>query len=166
MRWSVGSYSVRSRGRVTTINCRASRGTGRPYTKMILPEHLVPRSPFWSQGLVNLLERGRDGEPGFTNTACEALGCVDPRTARKHIRYVSAAEKPSFLPTQSCSPPIPFVQRSGLSSRHQSVPDPVPAWDKFLKNTQELYGSLVVLSLRPLLWLGLGLESWRRLNRS
>jgi len=34
-------------------------------------------------------------------------------------------------------------------------------WDTFLKNAQELSGSLVALSLRPLLWLGPGLESWR-----
>ena len=31
---------------MATIICRASRGTGRPYTERISPEHLIPRSPF------------------------------------------------------------------------------------------------------------------------
>src|SRR4030042_657851 len=86
LRRSIGSDGERSRSHVVTIICRASQGTGRQYTKRILPEHLIPRSPFWSERLVQLLERGRDAYSGFIEAACEALGCVDPRTARKHIR--------------------------------------------------------------------------------
>lgn len=158
---------MRNRGRVVTIICLALRGTGRPYTKRILPEHLIPRSPFSSEGLVKLLEGGRDERPGFTDAACGALGCVDPRTARKHIHYVRNAveaklpaiaellafshgpsEAPAFPPGTN-----PFVILSLL-------------WDKFLKTAQELSGSLAALSLRALLWLAPGLESWRCFNRS
>jgi len=165
MRCFVGIDSKRSRRRVATIICRASQGTGRPYTKRILPEHLLPRSPFWSEGLVKLLERGRDGCPGFTEAACKALGCVDPRTARKHVRFVRAA-------CQAKLAVLAEVLASGPSEGPSFPPGTNPLvilyllWDTFLKTAQELSGSLVALSLRPLLWLGPGLESWRRFNRS
>ncbi len=167
MRCSVGSDGVRSSRRVATIICRASRGTGRPYTKRILPEHLIPRSPFWNEGLVKLLERGRDGCPGFTHAACAALGCLDPRTARKHIRFVCAAveaklpvlaELLAFAPGPCKGPAFPPGTNPCVTLRL--------LWEEFLKATQELSGSLVALPLKPLLWLGPGLESWRRFNRS
>ena len=150
---------------MATIICRASRGTGRPYTKRMLPEHLIPRSPFWSEGLVKLLERGRDGCPGFTDAACAALGCLDSRTARKHIRYVCAAVEAKL-------PVLAELLASGRSEGPSFAPGTNPCvtlcllWDTFLKTAQELSGSLVALSLRPLLWLGPGLEFWRRFNRS
>ena len=150
---------------MATIICRASRGTGRPYTKRMLPEHLIPRSPFWSEGLVKLLERGRDGCPGFTDAACAALGCLDSRTARKHIRYVCAAVEAKL-------PVLAELLASGRSEGPSFAPGTNPCvtlcllWDTFLKTAQELSGSLVALSLRPLLWLGPSLEFWRRFNRS
>ena len=150
---------------MATIICRVSRGTGRPYTKRILPEHLIPRSPFWSDGLGKLLERGRDACPGFTDAACAALGCLDPRTARKHIRYVCAAVEAKL-------PVLAELLASGPSEGPSFPPGTNPCvtlcllWDTFLKAAQELSGSLAAFSLRPLLWLGPGLESWRRFNRS
>ena len=152
---------------MATIICRASRGTGRPYTKRILPAHLIPRSPFWSEGLVKLLERGRDRDLGFIEAGCEALCCLDVRTARKHIRFVRAAVEAK----------LPFIAELMAFSPGPSEGSPFPPganpflilcmlWDTFLKNAQELSGSLVALSLRPLLWLGPGLESWRPFNRS
>ncbi len=131
----------------------------------MLPEHLIPRSPFWSEGLVKLLERGRDGCPGFTEAACAALGCLDPRTARKHIRYVCAAVEAKL-------PVLAELLASGRSEGPSFAPGTNPCvtlcllWDTFLKTAQELSGSLVALSLRPLLWLGPSLEFWRRFNRS
>lgn len=152
---------------MATIICRASQGTGRPYTKRILPPHLIPRSPFWSEGLVKLLERGRDSDLGFIEAACEALSCIDVRTARKHLRYVRATVEAK----------LPFLAELLAFSPGPSEGQPFPPgtspllilcmlWDAFLKNAQELSGSLVALSLRPLLWLGPGLESWSRFNRS
>ena len=166
-RWSTGSDHERRRIRVATIHCRSSRGTGRPYTKRILPEHLIWRSLFSSAALVKLLEEGRDRYPGFTDAACEALGCVDPRTALKHIRSLRAAvdarlpilaELLASLPGPSEGPVFP--------------PGTNPFailclfWRRFLKAAQELSGSLVVASLGPLLWLGPGFESFRHFNRS
>ena len=116
---------------------------------------------------MKLLERGRDSDLGFIEAACETLCCVDVRTARKHIRYVRAAveaklpvlaELMAFAPGPSEGQPFfpgtnPFLMLCLL-------------WDTFLKSTQDLSGSLAALSLRPLLWVGPGLESWRRFNRS
>jgi hypothetical protein len=165
MRCSVGSDGVRSILRVATIICRASQETGQQYTKRILPEHLIPRSPFWSEGLVKLLERGRG--PGFTEAACAALGCLDPRTARKHVRYVCAAveAKLTVLAELLASAPGPC---EGLSFPPGTNPFAILCllWEEFLKAAQELSGSLAALALKPLLWLGPGLESWRRFNRS
>ena len=153
--------------RVATILCPASRGTGRPHTKRILPEHLIPRSPFWSEGLVKLLERGGDGYRGFTGVACEALGCVDPRTARKHIRYVhTAAEAKLPLITEMLAFASGPSEGPAFPPNINSLLILSVLWDRFLEKEQERSGSFVSLSLRPLLWLGSGLESWRRFKRS
>ena len=115
---------------------------------------------------MKLLEEGRDGDPGFIDAACEALGCIDPRTARKHVRFIRAAveAKLPVLTELLASAPGPS---EGQSFPPGTNPFSILCllWDKFLKAAQELSGSLVALSLRPLLWLGPGLESWRRFNR-
>jgi hypothetical protein len=154
---------VRLHIRVVAILCRALRGTGQPYTKRILPEHLIPRSPLWSGKLVGLFKE----EPGAgsTDAACEALGCIDPRTARKHIHALCAAVD-AKLPV--------------LAELNASAPDPAPAfppgmnpfvilallWDRFLATERGLSGSTVSEALRPLLWLGPGLQTFRLFNRS
>jgi len=162
-RWSSGSDGVRRRIRVVAILCRGVRGTGQPYTRRILPEHLIPRSPLWSKRLVELLEG--DLGSGTTEAACAALGCVDPRTARKHIRALRQAvdAKLSVLAELSASAPgsapafppgtKPFVLLSLL-------------WDCFLMTAQELSGTMAAAILTPLLWLGPGFESFRHFNRS
>jgi hypothetical protein len=132
-----------------------------------LPEHLIPRSPFWSDHLVKLLGEERDNSSGLTDAACEALGCIDPRTARKHLRHTSTAcnAKLSILagflaaaPGQAEGPAFPpgtniFVILSLL-------------WKRFLTTVRERSGSLAAASLAPLLWLGPGFETWRQFNRS
>ncbi|MCJ7612554.1 MAG: hypothetical protein MUP19_09850 [Candidatus Aminicenantes bacterium] len=116
---------------------------------------------------MKLLEGGRGGDPGFIDAACEALGCIDPRTARKHVRFIRAAVE-AKLPV--LAELLAFV--SGPSEGPAFPPGTNPfmilclLWDKFLKAAQELSGSLVALTLRPILWLGPGPESWRRFNRS
>jgi hypothetical protein len=133
-----------------------------------LPEHLIWRSPFSSGILVKLLEKGGEGgENGFIDAVCESLGCIDPRTARKHLRYVRAAvdAKLPILAELLASTPGP--------SEGQAFPPGTNPfvilcllWDNFLKAAQERSGSLVAASLRPLLWLGPGFESFRHFNRS
>jgi len=163
----VGIDLVRRCGHAATILCDALRGTGRPYTKRILPEHLITRSPFSCEGLVKLLEVGREGSPGFIDAACEVLGCIDPRTARKHIRAIRAAadaKLPILGELCAAAPGTP----EGQSFTPGTKPFVILRlyWDKFLKSAQELSGSLVAVSLVPLLWLGPGFESWQHFNRS
>lgn len=116
---------------------------------------------------MKLLEEERERDPGFTDMACEALGCIDPRTARKHISALRAAANAKLpilaellvsTPAPSDSPAFPpgtkpFAVLSLL-------------WNRFLKTAQELSGSLAAASLEPLLWLGPGFESFRHFNRS
>ncbi len=162
-RWSCGSDGIRRHIRVVVILCHASRRSGRPYTRRMLPEHLIPRSPLRSAGLVKLLEG--EMKPGLTEDACEALGCIDPRTARKHIKALYA--------TVDAKLPI-------LAELSASAPGPAPAfppgmnpfvilrllWDRFLETARCLSGSTVSEALRPLLWLGPGLQTFRLFNRS
>jgi hypothetical protein len=114
-----------------------------------------------------LLEAGRDKDPGFIDAACQALGCIDPRTARKHTAYLRTAveaklpvvaELLAIAPDESEGPAFPpalnpFVILCLL-------------WDKLIKSAQGLSGSFLALSFRPLLWLAPGLEGWMRFHRS
>ena len=165
LRWSIGSDGVRQLIRVATIICQALRGTGRQSTKRILPEHLIPRSPLWGKKLAELLE-GEMGA-GSTEAACIALGCVDPRTARKHIRALRA----------SAGAKLPILAEVIAAAPSQSgVPTFSPGtnlfvllnllWKCFLEGRRGLLGSTVAASLRPLLWLGPGLELFQLFHRS
>lgn len=150
-----------------TVLCQASRDAGRPYTKRILPKHLVWRSPLSSEKLVGLLETGAATAPGFIDLACAALGCIDTRTARKHIAGLRGnvnaklpilAELGASVPGSTGSPAFlpgtnPFVMLNLL-------------WDGLLTATVELSGSLAAAALKPILWLGPGFESFRHFNRS
>jgi hypothetical protein len=132
-----------------------------------LPEHLIPRSPFWSDHLVKLLGKEQDNSSALTDAACEALGCIDPRTARKHLRHARAA----------CDAKLP-VLAGLLAAAPGQVDGPAfpPGtnpfvilcllWERFLRTARELSGSLAAASLAPLLWLGPGFETWRQFNRS
>lgn len=162
-RWSSGSDGERRHIRVVAILCRSLRGTGQPYTKRILPEHLIPRSPLWSEKLVDLLKQELCANS--TEAACAALGCVDPRTARKHIRAVGAAVDAKL--------PILAELSASASGSTPAFPPGTNAfvilgllWDCFLKTARLLSGSQIADSLRPLLWLGPGFQSFRLFNRS
>jgi hypothetical protein len=116
---------------------------------------------------MQLLVKGRDRESGFINSVCESLGCIDPRTARKHVRSTRAA----------CNAKLPILAELLASTPGPSEGQAFPPgtnpfvilrrlWDRYLKAAQERSGSVVAASLRPLLWLGPGFESFRHFNRS
>ena len=93
---------------------------------------------------MKLLEEGRDRYPGFTDAACEALGCVDPRTALKHIRTLRAAvdAKLPILAELLASLPGPS---EGPAFPPGTNPFAILCLfrRRFLKAAQELSGSLV-----------------------
>lgn len=64
-----------------------------PYTRRILPPFLIPRSPFRCDDLLDYLSKNSSTSRIDVETACECLGCVDPRTARKHARNIGEAIK-------------------------------------------------------------------------
>ena len=114
-----------------------------------------------------MLEKKQDKECGFINSVCESLGCIDPRTARKHVRCIRAAvdAKLPILAELLASTPGPS---EGQSFPPGTNPIVVLAllWDRYLKVAQERFGSLIAASRRSLLWLGPGFESFRYFNRS
>lgn len=166
-RWTIDCVGVRIRSRIATLICRALRGTGRPYTCRIMPEHQIPRSPFSCERLCRLLEGHRDPGTLALGPVCEALGCIDPRTARKHIAaVVSAVMKKlpilaNILAAQPCTPEEPPIP-----------PDtPLPVllrilWASVLGVVTALGGSSAARAVRPLVWLTIPLSAWQFFNRS
>ncbi len=166
-RWTVDHGGVRSRRRVVTLICRALRGTGRPYTCRIMPEHQIPRSPFSCERLCRLLEGHHDPGTLALDPACTALGCIDSRTARKHINAIYAAVREKLpvladiLAAQPCTPEKP------------PIPPDTPLlvllyilWASVLDVVTALGGSSAARAVRPLVWLTIPLSAWRFFNRS
>ena len=103
----------------------------------MLPENLIPRSPLWSTKLVKLLERTRSAVG--TEEACEALGCIDPRTARKHIRALGAAvdAKLPIVAELIASAPIPSESPTFPPGTNLFVILCL-LWDQFITGQREL----------------------------
>lgn len=166
-RWSIERDGERQRIRAGTILCKASRRAGRPYTKRILPEHLIWRSPFWSTVLVQLLEKKQDGDKGFTDRACDALGCIDPRTARKHIKAIRAAvnaKLPLLAALLATAPTI--AEGPAFPPGMNAFAILCLLWDRYIAVIRDRCGSYVAHLFKAVLWLGSGIESWRIFNRS
>ena len=71
------------------IICLTARARGKQYTKRLLPDFLTPHSVI---RLDHLLEAADLPESDRTEAAvCDLLGCLDPRTARYHMRRLTTA---------------------------------------------------------------------------
>lgn len=150
----------REQNRVVTLLCKESRKQKQQYTKRFLPEHLIWRSPFSSDRLIVLMKDTTDRGAAFWEQACEALGCIDLRTARKHVTRL-----------ESC-----ILQRSavlaalGTSWSKESGPAWSPGtcelsileilWGLMLAKVKELAGTLASIHFKPLLWTAPGIETW------
>jgi hypothetical protein len=68
---------------VVVVICAQAKDLGRQYTKRLLPDFLIP---FARMRLDAVVEAGRRKESGSTlEECCRILGCIDLRTARKHL---------------------------------------------------------------------------------
>ena len=116
---------------------------------------------------MKLLGEEQDNFSVLTDAACAALGCIDPRTARKHLCHARAA----------CSAKLPVLAGFLAAAPGQTEGPAFPPgtnpfvilsllWKRFLTTVRELSGSLAAMFLAPLLWLGPGFETWRQFNRS
>ncbi len=150
----------RRQKKVVTLLCKKSREAKQQYTKRFLPEHLIWRSPFSSDQLVALMARSPDRGSEFWEQACEALGCTDLRTARKHVARL-----------ESCIPQRSAVLVSlGASGSKKSGPLWSPGtcdlsilellWRFMLVKVKELAGTLASMHFKPLLWTAPGIETW------
>jgi hypothetical protein len=147
--------------------CSKLRGSGGRYTTRFLPPYLISRSPFLSKNLNDLVAMEREGQPIRNDDACTALGCVDPRTARKQLLRVRLSIKAKTVALAAAL--TSFTTTSEL-------PDFPPGtnaiavlmlfWDRFLASLTASRGTLVAHSALPLLWLGPGFESFLHFNRS
>jgi hypothetical protein len=136
--------------RVVTVVCVNRQINGEhPNTKRFLPPSLIPRSPLNCAGLLELLNSGPDKYRISVDEACAALGCIDPRTARKHIRYVrqSTQDKLGWLAhALSVTKGVPFVAPASNSLFRLSV-----FWTVFLETVTGLFGASVSRAVGPLL---------------
>src|SRR5512136_839403 len=76
-----------------TVRCKERQARKEhPYTMRFLPANVIPRSPLLVDRLVSLLGR-QEERRGKVNLeqVCEALACIDLRTARKHLRFATEA---------------------------------------------------------------------------
>ena len=68
---------------ILVIICEYARDQGKQYTKRLLPEFLTPRCVIRLDYLQEAAALPREEQtPG---RVCEILGCIDPRTARRHL---------------------------------------------------------------------------------
>jgi hypothetical protein len=108
-----------------------------------------------------------EGKPTKNDDACGALGCIDPRTAKKHLRRVrhSIRAKTAALAAALAS--------FAVTSELPAVPPEMNAiailmlfWDRFLASLTTTLGTLAAHAAIPLLWLGPGFETVRLFNQS
>lgn len=151
----------RKQHRVVTLLCKKSREAGQQFTKRFLPEHLIWRSPFSSDKLIMLLKHNPTIKgPAFWEQACEALGCIDLRTARKHVDRLECCihQRSAVLAALSA----PWSKESGpaWSPGTSAVEILELLWRFILAKVKELSGTLARMRFKPLLWTAPGIETW------
>jgi hypothetical protein len=75
--------------RIVSIRCPFAQKAGKPYTKRLLPDFLIPRCVIRLDYLQQAGERAEAGEN--IDAVCMLLGCVDARTAAVHLRRFESA---------------------------------------------------------------------------
>jgi hypothetical protein len=119
-----------------------------------LPANVIPRSPLLVDRLVSLLSH-QEGHRGKVNLehVCEALACIDLRTARKHLRFATeAAERLAALTGRLAAS---IEQRPSFVT----VPPGTGAfrtlelvWARFLMAARSVFGADIGFRLSHLLW--------------
>jgi hypothetical protein len=104
------------------VLCPNAREQGKPYTARLLPDFLIPQCVI---RLDHLVEAAREstGER-TTERVCENLGCIDPRTARKHLERLESASGQLSLELAEGASSTPELGR---------IPDADPAATAFMR---------------------------------
>ncbi|TVQ41463.1 MAG: hypothetical protein EA384_00285 [Spirochaetaceae bacterium] len=74
---------------IIVIRCPIARRQGRQYTRRLLPEFLIPRCRIRLDHVAEASALG--SEDRRTERVCWVLGCIDPRTAGRHLRCFEQA---------------------------------------------------------------------------
>lgn len=74
---------------IPVIICSLAREQGTQYTKRVLPAFLIPRCVIRLDHVLEAAEL--PAEKRTVNRVCECLGCIDPRTAGKHLSALGEA---------------------------------------------------------------------------
>ena len=77
---------------IIVIRCPLAREDGKQYTRRLLPEFLIPNCRIRLDHVAEASALGN--EDRRTERVCGLLGCIDPRTARRHLRrFEEAADR-------------------------------------------------------------------------
>jgi hypothetical protein len=104
---------------VVVIRCENARAANRPYTMRILPDFLIPGCVIRLDHVEEAAEAKRAGTGN--DRLCEILGCLDDRTARRHLRrYGESIDEVALLLAETRS------KRPELGELPKLTPDTSP----------------------------------------
>ena len=162
-RWVVDADGERQSVQVVTVACPRRKRTGRQATIRFLPPYLIPRSPLSCQRLCELLAGEREAIQPSNDAACEALGCVDPRTVRKHLCFVQSAvqAKLQVLAAVWAGAPVGSGEPPEFPPGTNALAILGLFWEAFVNSIAVLFGSHTGQAARALLWLSPGFQAVR-----
>lgn len=104
--------------RIVSIRCEVARREGAAFTRRVLPEFLIPHCLI----RLDLVEQAAalPVAERTTEQVCTLLGCVDARTARRHLeRFVEAVKRASLWPAErrSRTPELGDLPREPRTAR-------------------------------------------------
>ena len=119
--------------KIPVCYCATAKELGLQYTKRFLPDFIIP---YARMRLDKVVEAGRKKESGSSlEDCCRLIGCIDLRTARKHLKRLEEAAKEIALtlaerqaaavhlhgPGKELRPLAPFERLEELFSREEEA---------------------------------------------
>lgn len=124
---------------IPVIRCSLAQEQGKQYTKRLLPAFLIPRCVIRLDHVLEAAEL--PAEEQTAERACEILGCIDPRTARRRVAAVKEAINHVTLEFSHRRASTPELGDVPVSTPDSSAPDVL--WLHYLAelSAQERAGS-------------------------
>jgi hypothetical protein len=136
---------------ILCLFCFTAKQQGKQYTKRILPEFLRPYCRIRLDLSISFYAENYSASGNYNyEKACTFLGCIDKRTARRHIGDIHIA-----VPEINLTIKEMLVHKPGFYQAEDTAPDtpPIALLDCLLEQVREynirLYGNIPALDLLP-----------------